>query len=552
MSCYPNAVEAWIMEPLSATSKSGRLDQPFRRESHTFFWHQNSMSNNPTEPWLSICIPTYNRSQFLAVTLASIGQQPVFRDSDAIEVVIADNCSSDSTQQIASAFQAEFPGKVVYRRSDELLAGDLNFENALSLGRGRLLKLHNDNLAMRNGALDEILKVITATADERPLIFFTNGHNFTGNPIAVANSMDDFVKTASFMSTWIGGFSIWRRDFLDFRDFSRARDLCLIQTDVIFRILALNKRAIILLDTYFDSLNVGKKGGYNIAEVFGNNYLTILKHYVSTGALQPNTLEEEKKELLFKHILPYHFDYSNGFKRDKFFQHMQDYLHDEYFHRAVEERLSQVAPAATTPAPSPMDQISALWRQLNQHNNTRLVHLHGPISLERITVGRRSYGALNVRVFGRGDERLTIGNFVSIGDEVTFLLGGNHDTRCLSTYPFRAMYFSGHDAICKGPVVVLDDVWIGHNTTILSGITLGQGSVIAACSVVTKDVPPYAIVGGNPAKVIKFRFGTDIIKKLLAFDFSTLSDEKIVKLQETLYMPINSDNVDSILDSFID
>lgn len=507
------------------------------------------------KPLLSICIPTYNRAAFLSQTLASIGQQAAFLESDAIQVVITDNGSGDETQAVASMFQAQHPQKVTYHRHAPAIDVSANFESALSLATGELLKLHNDNLVVRNGALQEILKVVRATAEERPLIFFSNGNNFSGNPIVVANDIDGFVKTASFYSTWIGGFSIWRSDFLAMENFSRAAGLLLVQTDVIFRLLEQGKRAIILMDAYFDSLDVGKKGGYNIAQVFGKNYLSILKRYLPTGQLRAQTFEAEKKELLLRHILPYHFDHSNGFLRDHFLQHMEDYLHDDYFHRAVEERLAAPTTSpgpASAPAPLSRDaQIAAVWRQINPHNETRLVQLHGPLDLNRIQVGRRSYGALDVWVFGRGDEQLTIGNFVSIADHVTFLLGGNHDTQSLSTYPFRAKYLGGHDAVTKGPVVVKDDVWIGHQSTILSGVTLGQGCVVAACSVVTRDVPPYAVVGGNPAKVIKYRFAEAVIDKLLDFDFASLDDEKVLRLHEALYQPLTVDNVDAVLQSLI-
>ena len=502
-------------------------------------------------PLLSICIPTFNRAPILAQTLTSIARQAAFTDSEAIEVVIADNCSSDDTQAIASRFQAQFPDKVVYKRNDQPMSADLNFENVLRLARGQLLKLHNDNLVVRDRALEEILKVVSATADEKPLIFFTNGNNFAGNPLVVAEGIDAFVKTASFYVTWIGGFSIWKTDIASLPDFSRASSLQLVQTDVIFRMMEIKKRAIILLDTYFVGLDVGRKGGYNIAQVFGKNYLSILKRYLPGGQLQLATFEAEKKELLFKHILPYHFDHSNGFLRDNFLQHMRDYQHDDYFQRIVEERMGAAVSAAAAPPPPPSRdmQIAALWRQLNPHNETRLIHLHGPLDLARITVGRRSYGALDVWVFGLGDESLKIGNFVSIADHVTFLLGGNHSTDSLSTFPFRAKYLSGHDAVSKGPVLVEDDVWIGHQSTILSGVKLGQGAVVAACSVVTRDVPPYAIVGGNPAKVIKYRFTQDVISKLLAFDFSSISDEQVLRLQESLYTPLTSANVDAVLAS---
>ncbi|NLK24601.1 MAG: CatB-related O-acetyltransferase [Clostridiales bacterium] len=89
------------------------------------------------------------------------------------------------------------------------------------------------------------------------------------------------------------------------------------------------------------------------------------------------------------------------------------------------------------------------------------------------------------------------------------------------------MTCNGIDAISKGDIIVRDDVWIGQRAIILSNVNIGQGAVIAAGSVVTKDVPPYAIVGGVPAKVIKYRFSPEMIKELLKIDYSKLTDEMI-------------------------
>src|SRR4030095_4728392 len=106
------------------------------------------------------------------------------------------------------------------------------------------------------------------------------------------------------------------------------------------------------------------------------------------------------------------------------------------------------------------------------------------------------------------NEKIRIGNFVSIANEVIFMLGGSHNMNFLSTYPFKTKLRNGDNdiPISKGPIVIEDDVWIGTRSTILSGVTIEKGAVIAACSVVTRNVPPYSIVAGNPAKVIKYRF----------------------------------------------
>jgi acetyltransferase-like isoleucine patch superfamily enzyme len=504
-----------------------------------------------SEKLLSICIPTYNRATFLQKTLQSIVDQAVFTTTDSIEVVISDNCSDDETQVVCQQFANTYPGKIQYFRNATNVGGDVNFEMALSRGTGVFMKLHNDNLLVRDGSLVEILKIVTATAAEKPVLFFTNGNFRTDGPIGVCNNMDEFVKGASFMSTWIGGFGVWREEFLKISDFSVNSSLKLVQTDILLRFLAAGRRAIILYETYFHGMSTGRKGGdYNIAEVFGKNYLSLLKKYLALGLLSQATFEAEKKILLISHIIPYYFDTNNDYPKTGFFNHMQDYLHDDYFYKAIEgliERKTRVSAPPSTPVVSQEQQVADYWRLLNPHNETSISAFHGRLDFDRIKVGRKSYGGLTIFFFGRDEERLTIGNFVSIANNVKFLLGGNHAYEGVSTFPFLTKYFATLEAETKGPIVIGDDAWIGYDSTILSGVQIGQGAVVAAGSVVTKDVAPYSIVGGNPAKLIKYRFEVDVIEKLCKFDFAQLSDQTILRARESLYTKLTSENIDYIL-----
>lgn len=114
---------------------------------------------------------------------------------------------------------------------------------------------------------------------------------------------------------------------------------------------------------------------------------------------------------------------------------------------------------------------------------------------------------------------LKVGSYCSIADGVQIFLGGEHNTDWVTTYPFNclwksAMHFSGHPKT-KGDVTIGSDVWIGKESIIISGVNIGDGAVIGARSVVLKDVNPYAIAGGNPAREIKKRFADDVIEKLL-------------------------------------
>ena len=147
---------------------------------------------------------------------------------------------------------------------------------------------------------------------------------------------------------------------------------------------------------------------------------------------------------------------------------------------------------------------------------------------------RYTYGLKNIRVrdWGEGAD-VKVGSFCSIADNVTIFIGGNHRTDWVTTYPFGHIHKDvfdhhgkGHPAT-KGDVVIGNDVWVGSGSTILSGVKIGDGAVIAANSVVVKDIPAYAIAGGNPAKVLKMRFSRKQIDKLLQNPWWELSDSRI-------------------------
>lgn len=137
--------------------------------------------------------------------------------------------------------------------------------------------------------------------------------------------------------------------------------------------------------------------------------------------------------------------------------------------------------------------------------------------LKGFEMGDYSYGKPTV-LFANDRAGLTIGNYTSIADEVVILLGGDHRIDWATTYPLHLCYpewseLKGHPAT-KGDVVIGNDVWIGREALILSGVTIGDGAVVGARAVVTKDVMPYSVVVGNPARHIKFRFDQETIAVL--------------------------------------
>ena len=187
------------------------------------------------------------------------------------------------------------------------------------------------------------------------------------------------------------------------------------------------------------------------------------------------------------------------------------------------------------------------WRQRNSHNNTKLERL---CPSELIHVGNHSYGFLDVHCSNR-ENQLFIGHFVSVGHKSVFLLSSDHDIQRISTFPYKVeVCGEAYEGESKGDIVVGDDVWIGFGAAILSGVHIGQGAVIGAGAVVTKDVPPYCVVGGNPAKTIRYRFEEPVMEYLKTLDYGKLTDELVREHKEDLYLKIDGMSLEEVTERY--
>jgi virginiamycin A acetyltransferase len=179
-------------------------------------------------------------------------------------------------------------------------------------------------------------------------------------------------------------------------------------------------------------------------------------------------------------------------------------------------------------------------------NYDRLCFLKNVVKNPNIIVGDYTYydDFENVENFEKNvkyhfdfvGDKLIIGKFCMIASDVKFIMNGaNHLTKALTTYPF-AIFGQGWENAMegkhypkKGDILIGNDVWIGYNATIMAGVTIGNGAIIATNATVIKDVEPYTIVGGNPATLIKKRFSDDVIEKLLKLKWWDWSIEKITE-----------------------
>ena len=196
--------------------------------------------------------------------------------------------------------------------------------------------------------------------------------------------------------------------------------------------------------------------------------------------------------------------------------------------------------------------IAKYKRKKSMRENGPNTRLH--FSSDRIIVGEHTYGTPTI-LLHESDNKLIIGKYCSIANGVEFLMGGMHHGEFISTYPWYNNYpnFQRWNregipdaAWCDRPVkdtVVGNDVWLGRSALIMPGVSIGDGAIIGSRTVVSKDVPPYAVVVGAPMRIIRYRFTEEQIAALLAIKWWDWSEEKIQR-----FLPlIASDNIDAFI-----
>lgn len=184
----------------------------------------------------------------------------------------------------------------------------------------------------------------------------------------------------------------------------------------------------------------------------------------------------------------------------------------------------------------------------SEHERTR-IQGNSPI-----TVGAHTYGhdQLAIREWGEGGS-LSIGKYCSLASGIEIFMGGGHRTDWTSSFPFHLLFpdLQSQPHYTHAPinydVNIGHDVWIASGVTILPGVSIGNGAMIGAKAVVTKDVPAYGFVAGNPAKFIRSRFSAEIIERLHLLQWWDLPMEEIEKLLPILTAAPKIDELDALL-----
>lgn len=250
------------------------------------------------QPLLSICIPTYNRCQYLKKSIDSIVAQNEFIDG-IVEVIISDNASNDDTKKIGKKYAQKY--KNIHYFCNEKNIRDENFPLALSRGNGILRRLSNDTIIYKPNALSEMCHIIEKNKENKTYLCWTNG--------AIKNSakmqevdFHDFIYNVSYYITSIACFSIWEKDCIKIENDTLGCELSLWQVRKCLELASKSNCVLICNKNYTDIQKVENKNiSYGLYHVFYENYFNLIDPYIKRGIL---TIED--KEYLEKDLL-YHF-----------------------------------------------------------------------------------------------------------------------------------------------------------------------------------------------------------------------------------------------------
>lgn len=251
---------------------------------------------------LSICIPTFNRAILLERTLSALVSEPAFK-SGIVEICISDNASTDHTEDVVKQYSTKFNNIKYNRNKENTVIIDGNFPIVAALASGTYIKFLNDYAYFKQGELDRIIEFITANIERKPVLFFSNKNllNKTDEFIT-CDSLDSFVQAASYWTTWVLCAGMWREDFLSINDRDRKVEKYMWCPDNYLRLLSSGRKAIIYNREFCNISKLNKKGGYNIFQVFGINYLQLYDDYLNSKQIKRKTYNTERYRL-FRHFL---------------------------------------------------------------------------------------------------------------------------------------------------------------------------------------------------------------------------------------------------------
>lgn len=287
-------------------------------------------------PLLSICIPTYNRADYLNQAIQSIVNSDGF--GDKVEIVISDNCSTDNTETVCKQWNQKHTNIKYFKQSQPTDVADRNFIDAASLGIGQYIKLNNDSLTFKKHTLNFMLKTIEKYLSTKETLFFHMvrfGDNKNDRCVTI-NNLDDFIITGSGDMTWISNFGCWKKDFdkLDSKD--KYIFTQFMQIDWALRLFMINSFAYIYSGNFYNLLPINKKGIVDLFDVYGNKYLSVYEDYLKNGLIKKSTVQKERRNTFFKILMPIYiysaYKKDKFYKKDKLFDYLKFFKHDFVFY----------------------------------------------------------------------------------------------------------------------------------------------------------------------------------------------------------------------------
>ena len=250
------------------------------------------------KPLLSICIPTYNRAEYLKNSIESIICQDEFKNKQ-VEIVIADNASTDNTESVARPYAQRY-GNIFYYRNEKNINND-NFPFVLSKGNGILRRLCNDTLCFEAGALKYICDVVRKYEQTKPYICWLGSK---GRPDIERMNFSKAIKTASYWITAIACFSIWDNECDGIEKDTYGTELMLWQVRKTLELSAEKDNMVLINKALTSTQNVYKKDvSYGLYHVFFENYFTLLNPYFESGKLTEDDKNYLEKDLLLNFFL---------------------------------------------------------------------------------------------------------------------------------------------------------------------------------------------------------------------------------------------------------
>ena len=298
------------------------------------------------KPLLSICIPTFNRADYLEKCLEAIVNQDGF---DEIEVVISDNCSSDGTQKLGEKYSLTY-SNVKYFRNEENVV-DMNFPLVFQRANGVLRKMTNDTILYKPGAIRYMLNAVRDNIEEKPQIYFLNKEDTLIAPKHYI-SLEKYLEDIGYRLTWIGSVAIWEEDANDLGSFMSNTDSRVAQVPYLLEHFEKHNGAVVYPKLIMGSISPKNKNlKYGLYQVFFVNFLGFIKPYLNQGKISADCYEKVQKDLLMdffcqwivnweKYKDQYQFSDSENLKKLVENEYEDEPYYGEYKRRLIKLRIS--------------------------------------------------------------------------------------------------------------------------------------------------------------------------------------------------------------------